>query len=89
MYFWLPPDFGGGAPPPRPPWLRPWYNGTKPYMQALFGTTRLGWNDGACGYWAGAELSILPLLALPASVDVLCIPATLLLLQASSARVLL
>ena len=24
MYFWLPPDFGGGAGPPRPPWLRPW-----------------------------------------------------------------
>ena len=22
MYFWLPPDFGGGA-APRPPWLRP------------------------------------------------------------------
>ena len=24
MYFWLPPDFGGGPGPPPPPWLRPW-----------------------------------------------------------------
>ena len=25
MYFWLPPDFGGGgAGTPAPPWLRPW-----------------------------------------------------------------